>query len=154
MPSANIDPADSWHYYRKHSKLRKVANTRRPFYHRRITSYFWGLVATNLIEKKAGVLVNNLGYFCISMVPVKQIPYKKAISGRYLNPHTESRVYFPVLITSKTDKLFNLFNMDRSFSKKIRDGINRKLKDGFKYINMYKEINLTFIDRYRKNKNR
>ncbi|AGO47578.1 hypothetical protein Phi4:1_gp044 [Cellulophaga phage phi4:1] len=154
LPSENIDPKDSFDYYRKEAKLRKVVNTKRKSNHRKITACFWNKVSENLIEKEAGVLVNGLGYFCVSMVPEKQLPYKKGVKGRHINPHTKSKIYFPVLITTKHDKVFNVFNMDRAFSKKVRKGIQRKLKSGFKYSNYFKEVNGTFMNRYRKYKNR
>lgn len=151
--TVNSTPEESFRYYRLNSKHRKVKNTPRAKHHRKVTSNFWKKVGEYMVEKEGGVFVDRMGYFCVGMVPEKLFSRKKYEKGRHLNPHTKSRVYFPILITNKHDHFLKVFTMDRNFSDKVKAGINKKLKSGFKYINLYKYIYDSFVFHYRKIKN-
>ncbi len=155
MPMHNTDMQEAFTYYRKKAKHRNKKNTIRATYHRTVMTAFWKKVEKKMLEHKGGVVVDNFGYFCIGMTPVKTFVNKKRAKGRHTNPHTKSRTYFPLFIPNLKNKTMKVFTMDRSFSRQnIRVPLSERLLSGQKYLNYFEEVYKTFFNKYRKSSNR
>ena len=94
-------------------------------------------IGNEIVDRKAGVHINGLGYFFIWKIP-KKMTYNKKIKGVGLeenfNYHTNNYMYSPILLPSldKKDTLA-YWSMDNSFVNKLKQGVKKNVMAGFKY---------------------
>jgi hypothetical protein len=94
-------------------------------------------IGKQIVERKAGVHIRKLGYFFVWKVP-RKMTYSQFTKGgtteeRY-NYHTDQHMYSPIFLPSldARDSL-KRWSMDNSFNVKVRRGISKMVRAGFKY---------------------
>lgn len=136
-------------YKKKIPKIHRVGS-RREYY--KIVKKIFEVIARNLVGRKGGVLMENFGYFCISMSTEKQAfrIFRRGEEPKVMfNFHTDGYFYYPQLFT----KMFNRnslqgFTLDRSFSSVITKKMSDKLKQGFRYKMYYNIANKIYTNKY------
>lgn len=116
-----------------------------------IAKTIWKVVARNLVEKEAGVVLDKFGYLCHWMNPKKKV-FKAPRKGKVklmTNYHTGSHFYNSTLFTNifKRD-FFKGWSLDKSFNKQVKLGRHKKLKSGFKYKLRYSLVKRIYTDRF------
>lgn len=102
------------------------------------TSEYFKIIAENLVEKKGGVLIKKLGYFCVWRIP-KKMTYSYNNEELY-NHHTGNYVYNLIFLPRTKKKGYNFFSFERAFNNSLKQGVKEKLKRGFRYKNFMYSI--------------
>lgn len=94
-------------------------------------------IATNIIERKGGVLIKGLGYFFVWKIP-RKMTYSRFVANEgveeHYNYHTNHHMYSPIFLGANTKAdTFKGWYMDNAFTRYVKGGINKKLLSGFSY---------------------
>lgn len=95
---------------------------------------FFGVIAEDLVNNEAGVLLRKLGYFYMHMIPRKGTFYDYKAKGDGYNLHTDNYMYAPVFVPSRRGRrhLF-LLSMDSSFNFNIKEALRDNIRAGRRY---------------------
>ena len=85
-----------------------------------------------IINTPSGVHINRIGYFYVHMIPfnIKWYTIKKI------------KKYHPTFIPTEAS-IFKFWTMDFHFSRNFVNEIQKRVKDGYRYLNMIKGISRT-----------
>lgn len=117
----------------------------------KVARTIWKVVARNLVEREAGVVLDRFGYLCHWMSPKKKV-FKAPRKGKaklMTNYHTSSHFYNTTLFSNIFDKdYFKGWSLDKAFNKNIKLGRYKKLKSGFKYRINFKLVKNLYTKRF------
>ena len=107
----------------KHKRIHEYDNDK-------IIGLFLKKVGENIVNKPSGVLIQNIGYFHIYMIPYERVSrYGLGILSRY-----------KITFTPTDKSIFRNWSMDYHFSEVITKKLKKKLKEGYKYYNSILDI--------------
>ncbi len=121
---------DFRNFYRKKTKN----NIKKRLHHYdndRIIRLFLKKVGDKMIENRSGVLINRIGYFFVYKHP---FIFRTRIGMKHL------KRYIPTFIPIE-NSIFKYWSMDFKFSTKIVNGIDNRIKNGYRYLNLMNGIN-------------
>ncbi len=121
---------DFRNFYRKKTKN----NIKKRLHHYdndRIIRLFLKKVGDKMIENRSGVLINRIGYFFVYKHP---FVFRTRIGMKHL------KRYIPTFIPIE-NSIFKYWSMDFKFSTKIVNGIDNRIKNGYRYLNLMNGIN-------------
>ena len=121
---------DFRNFYRKKTKN----NIKKRLHHYdndRIIRLFLKKIGDKMIENRSGVLINRIGYFFVYKHP---FVFRTRIGMKHL------KRYIPTFIPIE-NSIFKYWSMDFKFSTKIVNGIDNKIKNGYRYLNLMNGIN-------------
>lgn len=123
-------------YFKKNPKKYRMSNREEWF---KFCNDFLEVVAENIVDREAGVMLKGFGYFFVWRVP-KKMQYSLMKAGKekteHYSFHTDNHMYSPIFqpLISPANYL-RFYSMDNAFSKPIKKGISKKLKNGESYKN-------------------
>lgn len=122
-------------YFKKHPRKHRMKDREEWF---KFCNDFLEVVADNLIEREAGVMLEGFGYFFVWRIP-RKLQYNLKKNGEktsHYSFHTDNHIFTPVFqpVVSSSHYL-RFYSMDNSFAKPIKRGIRDKLKSGGSYKN-------------------
>ena len=121
---------DFRNFYRKKTKN----NIKKRLHHYdndKIIRLFLKKIGDKMIENRSGVLINRIGYFFVYKHP---FVFRTRIGMKHL------KRYIPTFIPIE-NSIFKYWSMDFKFSTKIVNGIDNKIKNGYRYLNLMNGIN-------------
>ena len=121
---------DFRNFYRKKTKN----NIKKRLHHYdndRIIRLFLKKIGDKMIENRSGVLINRIGYFFVYKHP---FVFRTRIGMKHL------KRYIPTFIPIE-NSIFKYWSMDFKFSTKIVNGIDNRIKNGYRYLNLMNGIN-------------
>lgn len=92
----------------------------------RIIQLFLKKMADYLIEYRAGILINKIGYFFVYKHPFKFAP---SLTRNHLKP------YMLTFIPTESS-IFKYWSMDFKFNRSLRQRMETNVKKGYRYLNM------------------
>lgn len=99
---------------------------------RHFCNTFFEVVAEEMIDKDAGVLLDGLGYFFVFMSPRKQT-YNLTGEVKY-NLHTDNYIFTPMYYpTRKKGSFLFLYSMDNAFNFRVKAAVRDKIRDGGRF---------------------
>lgn len=102
----------------------------------KIAKEIWKVTASNLLERKGGVLLDRLGYLCHWMTPSRK-SYKMMRKGKLItgtNYQTDGYWYNTSLFTDVFPSTkFRGWTLDRAFARPIKRGRFYQQQKGMKY---------------------
>jgi hypothetical protein len=110
---------------------------------RRISTVFWEEVANQMAENEAGVIVDNLAYFCVTMgynkstyisLPKKGVKVTKDNFSFHSNHHP---YHLSMHTNISVPDLLACWRMDRGFNNRLKDKISKNIKRGKRYLSFY-----------------
>lgn len=113
-------------YYRKQTKDIKQLRLHE-YTNDKIIHLFMKKVAEGIVENRAGVHINKIGYFFVYRHPFEFPP---SINGK---PHL--RRYMPTFIPTE-NSIFKYWSMDFKFEKSIYARIKERVEKGYRYLNL------------------
>lgn len=117
---------DFRNYYRKVTRGKpKIRYDNYEYDNDKIIQLFLKKVADKLVENRAGVHINRIGYFFIYRHPFVFPPRKI--------PHL--RTYMPTFIPTD-GSIFKYWSMDFKFNRSLDDRIQKEVRKGQRYLNM------------------
>lgn len=103
----------------KHKKIHEYENDK-------IIQLFLTKMADYLIENRAGILIDKIGYFFVYRHPFKFLP---TIGKSHLKPY--------MLTFIPTEKsIFKYWSMDFKFNRNLRLRMESNIKKGYRYLNL------------------
>lgn len=123
-------------YFKKHPRKHRM-KTREEWF--KFCNDFLEVVADNIVEREAGVMLDGFGYFFVWRIP-KKMKYNLMRAGEnateHYSFHTDNHMYSPIFqpLLSPANHL-RFYSMDNAFAKPIKRGINKKLTSGGSYKN-------------------
>jgi hypothetical protein len=127
--------------YNAYAKIKPISKYDKPDKHelRRIAGAILSEVGEQLVKSKGGVFIKNFGYFFVWKTALKTTygrEYKHNTERiEYFNHHTDQYLYKPTFIPAAGKSHLRFWSMDNKFSSVVRDGINKQLRAGHKYVN-------------------
>ena len=121
---------DFRNFYRKKTKN----NIKKRLHHYdndKIIRLFLKKIGDKMIENRSGVLINRIGYFFVYKHP---FVFRTRIGMKHL------KRYIPTFIPIE-NSIFKYWSMDFKFSTKIVNGIDNRIKNGYRYLNLMNGIN-------------
>ena len=121
---------DFRNFYRKKTKN----NIKKRLHHYdndKIIRLFLKKIGDKMIENRSGVLINRIGYFFVYKHP---FIFRTRIGMKHL------KRYIPTFIPIE-NSIFKYWSMDFKFSTKIVNGIDNRIKNGYRYLNLMNGIN-------------
>lgn len=113
-------------YYRKETK--NIKHLRLHEYDNdRIIQLFMKKVSEGIVENRAGVHINKIGYFFVYRHPFEFPP---TINGKH-----HLKRYMPTFIPTE-NSIFKYWSMDFKFERPIYARIDSKIKEGYRYLNL------------------
>lgn len=83
-------------------------------------------VAERLVNTPSGVLLQNIGYFHVYMIPYQRVSrYNGKIEPRY-----------KLTFVPTDNSYFKFWSMDYAFTKQLEDALRDKIKEGYIYYNV------------------
>ena len=118
-------------YYKKRTILEKDKRLHE-YDNDRIIRLFIKKLKDKIINTPSGVHINRIGYFYVHMIPfnIKWYTIKKI------------KKYHPTFIPTEAS-IFKFWTMDFHFSRNLINEIQKRVKDGYRYLNMIKGISRT-----------
>ena len=120
--------------YKKKIPIKHQARDRREL--RLILKTICKVIATELIERKAGVQIRKLGYFFIWKIPRKMYTWLMTKEGlkEIYSYHTDNYQFTPVFLPSiRGHKELKRWRMDNSFCKQFKKDLGKKIRKGMTY---------------------
>ena len=131
-----------WNEYNKKYISKKYKFESREEFKKVIKEIF-KVIAKNLIEKEAGVLLRNFGYFFIWKIPQK-MKYSITERGKNVvekyNMYTDNYMYSPQFLGGSN---MSQWSMDNTFNYNIKKNLKSKLLSGKHYkmfVNTFKSL--------------
>jgi hypothetical protein len=132
---------------------------------RKISTLFWKEVANQIENNDAGVIVDNLAYFCITMGYNKNtyisVPRRGTkVTKDNFSFHSNHHPYHLSMHTNvSVPDILACWRMDRAFNKVLKGRISKKIKAGKRYLSFYSIVGrilkkTTRNNEYRGNYNR
>ena len=121
---------DFRNFYRKKTKN----NIKKRLHHYdndKIIRLFLKKIGDKMIDISSGVLINRIGYFFVYKHP---FVFRTRIGMKHL------KRYIPTFIPIE-NSIFKYWSMDFKFSTKIVNGIDNRIKNGYRYLNLMNGIN-------------
>ena len=121
---------DFRNFYRKKTK-NNIKNRLHHYDNDKIIRLFLKKIGDKMIENRSGVLINRIGYFFVYKHP---FVFRTRIGMKHL------KRYIPTFIPIE-NSIFKYWSMDFKFSTKIVNGIDNRIKNGYRYLNLMNGIN-------------
>lgn len=120
-----VNNKDFRNFYKRETKS-NVKGRLHEYTNDKIIRLFLNKVANYIVEHPAGVYIDRIGYFHVYMIPYERV---SRFNGK-INPRYK-------LTFVPTDRsIFRYWSMDYQFRNKIVNNFNKKIKDGYRYLNL------------------
>lgn len=93
----------------------------------KIIQLFLKKVAEKVIEYRAGVHINKIGYFFVYKHPFNKFP--PSLYRKHLKP-------FMLTFIPTENSIFKYWSMDFKFNRVLREKMEANIKKGYRYLNM------------------
>lgn len=133
-PSRRLIHRDSWLRYKRLTKKEKPENLVTSYLEfSKIARTILKKLAVGIINRKGGVFMKNLGYFCVWMSPVKStstsLTRQDGTKISLLNLEEPYPYMIHVFFHNKAWRDLNCWSMERTFHRDIKVGVSKNLRN-------------------------